>query len=236
VAAIASIVVAIATLGVVIATFRAARSAQDAANAAVRSAQATEGLLSAQLLPQIVDVPWQDLERADDVDRPRYPGSLQTALPRRAQLVVAVDQGVGFFSVPIRNVGPGLAQIRGVLFYVQDANVTHADFDVSTSLFIPSGEQTRISVVLRPGHPSLEAFANAIRVGFEIVVRVHYSAAGNDAQLETTLIASCSEDHWRVQDLAFGPRRPEGAPFDSTVDWPWERDPIPPDGPPLMAA
>jgi hypothetical protein len=233
-AAIASIVVAIATLGVVIATFRAARASQNAAEAAGRSAQAAEGLLAAQLQPQIVDVPWhQDL--GHDPDPPRYPGGFKTALPGRSQLVVAVDNGIGFLSVPIRNVGPGLAKIRGVLFYVQEADVTHAEFEPSTSLFIPSGERTRVSLLLRPGHPSLAAFERALEVGFEIVLRVLYSAATSDDELETTLIISRSDEEWRVTDLDFAPRRPLDAPFDPVRDWPWERDPNPPDAPPLLA-
>jgi hypothetical protein len=233
--AIGGAVVAIATLGVVMATFKAAGASRDAAQAAARSAQAAEDLLSAQRQPQLIDVPWQGQDLGHDPDRPRYPGGLLTTLPGPSHLVVALQNGVGFCSVPIRNVGPGLAQIRSVLFYVQDANVTHADFELSTSAFSPPDEKSRVSLVLRPGHPSLAAFERAIDVGFEIVVRVQYSAAGSETELETTLIVTRSEGAWRVTDLDFAPRRPANTPFDPVRDWPWERDPEPPDAPPQLA-
>lgn len=48
--------------------------------------------------------------------------------------------------------------------------MTHADFELATSGFVPPAERTPVSLVLRPRRPSLGAFGHALEVGFEMVV------------------------------------------------------------------
>jgi hypothetical protein len=133
-----------------------------AARGATRAAEATEGLLAAQLQPRIIDVPSPDVSPPDE-DRPRYIGGYQpsSGTPSVGHLVVTYDSGVGYCSVPIRNVGPGLARLRDIVLEITSTELLHVNWYVSKR-FVPSGEQTRISIVIPQLHPSLGAFADAL--------------------------------------------------------------------------
>jgi hypothetical protein len=148
-AAIASILVAIATLGVVVVTFLAAR-------AAVRSAKATEGLLATQLAPRLINMVSADgalMDPEPPADSERRP--IQTMI---GHLVVTAsnEHERCFCSVPVRNVGAGLARIRSARIEVRLRGAI-APW-VSTTLqswstpkrFLPSGEGTRINFEVAP--------------------------------------------------------------------------------------
>jgi hypothetical protein len=205
-AAIASILVALATLGVVVVTRRSAR--------------ATEGILAAQLTPRLIDV--ERLQGAGrDPDPPEVYRQDVAPTTRVGEVVILrTAEGHALCSVPIRNVGAGLAYIRDVVLSIRlrgaiapwiDANMV---WNVSKR-FVPVGEATRISVVINNRDTeSLDAFeymTTTMHGG--ILLKVRYSVDKADGPtLETRFSLAQPHGNWMVADRWFEdvPEYPRG--------------------------
>jgi hypothetical protein len=208
--------VALATLAVVVATFIAAR-------AAVRSARATEGLLATQLAPRLVNAERPDDALADPDSAANAFGGGVKPPARTGQVVVDVDDNetLGFCSVPVRNVGAGLARIRSVQVEVRlrgaIAPRVHTTIDVWTASkrFLPSGETTRINFTIQQqlDEEVVRALPYAVRIGGGVAMIVRYSAAESETEIGATFSLGRPDrvGDWRVLNV-FHSDLPESVP------------------------
>jgi hypothetical protein len=191
IAAIASVLVAVATLGVVLATFRSAR--------------ATEGLLATQLTPRLIDV--ESVSTGpDDPDRPvGLGGQLVQPAPKVGEVVVTTsrDNAVGFCSVPVRNVGAGLARIRSAQVQVRLRGAiaprvsTTIESWMASKRFLPGGESTRINFLIQEEEVA-GALPYTFKLGGGVTLLVHYSAEGSRHEMIATFALSYRDGQWRV--------------------------------------
>ncbi len=220
VAAITSVLVALATFWVAFTTRSAARAAESSATATVRSAGATEGLLEAQLASRLIDV--QPLPAAPpDPERPHFGESYELTDVRVGEVVIEgpedgrPEEIAALGSVPVRNVGPGLAQIVGVALDPPDSWLSGKPPEGfrpnwrSSKRFVPSGETARVSFWFpKPEYQhdssALEDFATRVSNGDYLLVRVIYARRPESGrELHTTFVIFPEGAGWRVGDCEF---------------------------------
>jgi hypothetical protein len=86
-------------------------------------------------------------------------------------------------SLPIRNVGAGVARIERAEFQVSNGSIEARPFNV----VLPPGELTRVGFIVGEGHPDL-AIAEAIATEYQdFTARITYSAAVGEATGTTEL-------------------------------------------------
>jgi hypothetical protein len=133
--------------------------------------------------------------------------------PNMGDLMVTVDddERLGFCSVPVRNVGAGLARIRSARIEVRLRGAiaprvsTTVESWAASKRFLPSSGTTRINftIQIELDEEVVRALPYAIKIGGGIALHVCYSTAEGDEEIETTFVLGRPQpaDRWRVLNL-----------------------------------
>jgi hypothetical protein len=186
----------------------------------VRSARATEGLLAAQLEPRLIEVRPRP-SAPPDVERARFGESYELTDVQVGDLVIQVlakgapEHIAALGSVPVRNVGLGLAQIVGIALDDPGSTLStdppkgfHPHWRTSKP-FVPSGETARVSFwFAKPENTfersALEDFVTRVSNRTYLLVRVIYSRRPESGrELYTTFVIHHGDDGWQIGDSEF---------------------------------
>jgi hypothetical protein len=159
--------------------------------ASARSARTAERHLEAQTRPLLIDVPFG---RIYEQDREIVvPGSVVGAtLPNPIEGTVLV--GSHWVSLPLRNVGQGLARVTGAGFEVDGERFAPAELEI-TMRNVPPGEETRLGLSIPDPHG--QHFTRAVENG-SMEVYVEYTDLTGGQRQRTTVFVKRPNGEWRV--------------------------------------
>lgn len=128
----------------VLATLLLAFLAYRAGRAALRTAEAAEAQTEAQVRPLLLDVPESPGSPASSArETVRFKDGLEALVPF-GRIHAYAGSGTGYLSVPLRNVGRGIADLRGVELLVGSGGLAGSTRRPN----VPPGETTRIEFVV----------------------------------------------------------------------------------------
>jgi hypothetical protein len=149
ISAIATAVAAVIAALALRTTAKAADATAEAATASARAATAAERQLRAQTLPLIVPIPIPRGGYLEQPERVVLPDGERELAQSGLVLMSAGESGLAFCSVPIENIGSGVARVIAAYVEVADASRDHrlgSGFDEGAALYVRPGAQERISV------------------------------------------------------------------------------------------
>lgn len=196
--AVGTLIAAGGTVGALIYAARAARAASTSATAAIETADAANEALRHEALPLLLDVPYEhymDYEHEFPWPLEREGGTSKT--PMRGH--IGFEPATGTFSVPVRNVGRGVARVEHFEISLNDG----AAYRQHGGEAIPVGEE--IWLAGRPPGRSefvagLQQMPSPLHDYMPLIFAVVYTDnAGEQRQrLELGLGGRGGETAWRV--------------------------------------
>lgn len=155
---------------------RQAVASQAQVEVSQRQVETAKAGLAGQIRPVLADVP------IDFAIEERYPaGGSAWGIIHRGEIGVSADEesGHGSLTVPFRNVGAGLAMLRGASLSLADPQGGKAvgpdPWTHVSRLNVPPGETTRVSFRISAGEQLWEAFLFAVGSYGNLSVALTYS-------------------------------------------------------------
>jgi hypothetical protein len=209
--AVAAVAAASAAAVSLLAVVFAARAAHSAAQAA----KVAEDQLAAQTLPVVVEVPLAG--RLTTQEKLEFWGGIEIEISRVGEVIYEAtgDEAV-CVSIPIQNIGTGLAQVRDAVLEVDfrptsvslvptsfGSRVAGSEEDFSVLphvLYLPPQGQDRLAAEVFPAGDDGERVCDAASGRCDLRVRIDYADAAGTRRYETSLVLAKLEDGtWRVK-------------------------------------
>jgi len=185
--ALASLGTAAATVLSVVAIIVAAR----AAKASARVAETAEAQLAAQTMPIVVEVPLGN--QLPEHEIATFIGGHEIAVSREGEVILsAPEEGrPAVVSIPIQNVGTGLAEVReaGLVFGPRMLRLRGPGFSLAESpLYLLPQSRDRLGLVVGRGGPGSAEIAATARESRDIEARIEYVDISGERRYVTRLL------------------------------------------------
>jgi hypothetical protein len=221
---------AIASIGSVVAIIISAL----AARAAARAAATAEDQLATQTMPVVVELPGGGVLPEGEIVR--FPDGYEMTSSRVGEIIFSAPEkgsDPARISIPVQNVGPGLAEITAAYLDVREGRVNLLPLAVErtltalmaspyTRLYLPPRGQQRLAAIVSREHALWSAVVAAhdlgnrpaVKMGIGVAIDIEFTDASGQRHFETRLVlrGSGSDRDWSAARLFSRRITPPGLP------------------------